>query len=83
METVENDKTKNTSSHRSFPLVPEIRILLIDLKEQERANKKLFGKEYSVNDYILTSHFIFFWRKSINRHFGYYSFLICFPRKFV
>lgn len=53
METVEKDKTKNTSSHRSFPLVPEIRTLLIDLKEQERANKKLFGKEYSVNDYIL------------------------------
>lgn len=52
-ETVEKDKTKNATSHRSFPLMPEIRTLLLDLKEQEKANKKLFGKEYHNCDYIL------------------------------
>lgn len=53
LETVEKDKTKNASSHRSFPLVPEVRQLLLDLKNRETANKKLFGREYAVNDYIL------------------------------
>ena len=52
-KTVEKDKTKNASSYRSFPLMPDIRTLLIYLKEQEGANKKLFGKEYNSNDYIL------------------------------
>lgn len=52
-ETVEKDKTKNATSHRSFPLMPEIRALLLDLKEREKANRKLFGKEYNSNDYIL------------------------------
>ncbi len=51
--TVEKDKTKNEASRRSFPLVPEIREMLLDLKKREAANKKLFGREYSVNDYIL------------------------------
>ncbi|PKM73097.1 MAG: site-specific integrase [Firmicutes bacterium HGW-Firmicutes-16] len=53
VDTVEKDKTKNAASHRSFPLMPEVKTLLIDLKEQERANRKLFGREYAVNDYIL------------------------------
>ncbi len=50
---VEKDKTKNAASHRSFPLMPEIRKMLLDLKEQDKANRKLFGREYTVNDYIL------------------------------
>lgn len=50
---VEKDKTKNSSSHRSFPFLPGIRELLLSLKQQEKANRKLFGKAYHENDYIL------------------------------
>lgn len=51
-KTVEKDKTKNASSRRSFPLLPEIRKLLFDIRRQENENKKLFGKNYALNDYI-------------------------------
>ena len=51
-QTVEKDKTKNASSRRSFPLLPEIRKLLLDIKRQENENRKLFGKNYALNDYI-------------------------------
>lgn len=50
---VEKDKTKNSSSHRTFPLLPDIRSLLAQLKQQENANRKLFQREYQENDYIL------------------------------
>ena len=50
---VEKDKTKNATSHRSFPLVMDIKALLLDLKQRETVNRKLFGKEYVDNDYIL------------------------------
>ena len=52
-KTVEKDKTKNKSSHRSFPLVPEIRQMLLELKDTEKENRRQFGKEYHENDYIL------------------------------
>lgn len=48
----EKDKTKNESSRRSFPLLPDIKNLLLDLKQQESENRKAFGKEYNENDYI-------------------------------
>lgn len=50
---VEKDKTKNSSSHRSFPLLPNIRDLLLSLKQQEKTNRKLFGAEYHENNYVL------------------------------
>ena len=53
LETVEKDKTKNASSHRSFPLMKEVRTILLELKDKETANRKLFGREYVDNDYIL------------------------------
>jgi integrase len=48
----EKDKTKNSSSRRSFPLLPDIKKLLLEIKQQENENRKLFGKEYIPNDYI-------------------------------
>lgn len=51
-KAVEKDKTKNASSRRSFPLLPDIRKLLLEIKEQEADNRKLFGKAYAENDYI-------------------------------
>jgi len=52
-ETVEKDKTKNKTSYREFPLLPDIRAMLLELKQKEETNRKLFGREYTVNDYIL------------------------------
>lgn len=49
---VEKEKTKNASSHRIFPLVPEIRQLFLILKAQEEKNRKLFRKGYIQNSYI-------------------------------
>ena len=51
-KVVEKDKTKNKSSYRSFPLFPEIRKLLLQLKEEEQKNREFFGDTYVENDYI-------------------------------
>ncbi|MBQ8245630.1 MAG: tyrosine-type recombinase/integrase [Lachnospiraceae bacterium] len=51
-EVVEKDVTKTDASHRSFPLTDEVIAFLNDLKNKERANKMLFGKEYIENDYV-------------------------------
>lgn len=51
-EIIEKDKTKTKSSLRSFPLPDDIIDLILKLKSQEKYNKKLFGKEYELNDYI-------------------------------
>lgn len=51
-EVVEKDKTKNQSSYRSFPLSDNIIDLFVKLKNDERENKKLFGKEYIKNNYV-------------------------------
>lgn len=52
MTTVEKDKTKNASSCRSFPLVPEAKEIFLAAKADEEENRRLFGKEYQENDYV-------------------------------
>ena len=52
-ETVEKDKAKSKSSYRSFPLLPEMRDLFLELKQEQRENKRLFGKCYIENDYTV------------------------------
>ena len=52
MTTVEKDKTKNASSCRSFPLVPEAKEIFLAAKAEEEENRRLFGKEYHENDYV-------------------------------
>ena len=52
MTTVEKDKTKNASSCRSFPLVPEAKEIFLAAKAEEEENRRLFGKEYQENDYV-------------------------------
>lgn len=49
---VEKDKTKNASSHRVFPLVADIKQLLLNAKAAEEINRKLYGKEYVESSYI-------------------------------
>ena len=49
---VEKDKTKTEASYRTFPLSDDIVNLLVLLKNQEKENKSLFGREYIQNDYV-------------------------------
>ena len=46
------DKTKNSSSHRSFPLTPEAREIFLQAKREEEENRQLCGKSYKENDFI-------------------------------
>lgn len=50
--TVAKDKTKNASSRRVYPMLPEIRAILLEAKERDSINKSLFGNEYAINDYV-------------------------------
>ena len=50
--TVAKDKTKNPSSRRTYPMMPEIREILTDIKSQEEEYRTAFGKEYNSNDYV-------------------------------
>lgn len=43
---VEKDKTKNASSYRSFPMIDEIRELLLQERNRQQENRRLFGNEY-------------------------------------
>lgn len=51
---VEKDKTKNASSFRSFPLVPEAIEIFRKAGEEKVRNRRAFGKEYVENDYVFT-----------------------------
>lgn len=51
-KVVEKDKTKNASSYRSFPLLPEARQIFQAAKFAENQNRRLFGKEYQENEYV-------------------------------
>ena len=46
------DKTKNSSSHRSFPLTPEAREIFFQAKREEKENRRLCGKSYQENEFI-------------------------------
>lgn len=52
---VVKDKTKNESSNRIYPLLDEVRTVLIRIKEQKDYYRKLFGNAYCENDYIFTT----------------------------
>lgn len=51
-QTVKKDKTKNESSHRFYPLLPEFKKVLQDLKKSQAEKRLLLGKAYTVSDYV-------------------------------
>ena len=53
--TVCKDKTKNSSSHRSFPLSPEAREIFIQAKAEEQNNRLLCGADYEENEFIFNA----------------------------
>lgn len=50
--TIEKKTTKNKSSHRTMPLMPEVKEHLKKLKKKQIAQKLLFGKSYVDNDFV-------------------------------
>lgn len=46
------DKTKNSSSHRSFPLSREAEGIFLQARNEEQANRQLCGSGYNENDFI-------------------------------
>ena len=53
-KTVEKDKTKNTSSYRSFPLTPDMEELFHTIKSQQDRNRRLFARSYRESNYVFT-----------------------------
>ncbi|MDL2232773.1 site-specific integrase [Ruminococcaceae bacterium OttesenSCG-928-L11] len=51
---VAKDRTKSKASHGTFVLLPDVRELLLQVKAQQEANQKLFGKQYVKSDYVFT-----------------------------
>ena len=51
-EVVAKDKTKNASSHRTFPLMDEAVEIFKAAKYQEQQNRITFGREYKENPYV-------------------------------
>ena len=49
---MEKARTKTKSSHRTFPLFPDMKDLFESIKKEQEANRKLFGAEYIQNDYV-------------------------------
>jgi len=51
-KVVQKDRTKNASSCRSLPLVPQYRDLLLRMQERQEQCRKLCGNCYTESDYI-------------------------------
>lgn len=51
-KAVEKDKTKNSSSYRSFPLTEEAKRIFQEAKAAEEENRRLFGRQYQENSYV-------------------------------
>lgn len=51
-QIVAKDKTKNKSSNRVYPLLDDVKEVLLKIKDKQQKDKKFFGKAYKKNDYI-------------------------------
>ena len=49
---VRKDKTKNVTSKRKYPLLPDVKMLLEKMLTEQTANKSLLGNCYIDNDYV-------------------------------
>lgn len=82
------DKTKNSSSYRSLPLIPEIKEALLEHKKKIEQNMKILGNTYNKDykDYIcvdttgkifrpeyVTDHFKILLRKNKLRHIRFHD----------
>ena len=51
---VKKDKTKNKSSKRGYPLLPEVKAILLKIKAKQEQDKIKFGNCYTNSGYIFT-----------------------------
>ena len=51
-DVYEKDKTKTDASFRTYPMTNDVYELFLKAKISEKNNRKLFGKEYTENDYV-------------------------------
>lgn len=67
------DKLKTKSSFRTLPLIPEVRILLQEVKERQEYHRKLFKKSYdnTYSDYVCVDEMGRIFKPNyITDHFG-------------
>lgn len=53
-ETIEKDTTKSQASYRTYPLPEYIRTELLKIQRRQQENRKVFGDEYHLSDYVFT-----------------------------
>lgn len=53
-EIVEKDTTKNQASHRTYPMTPEIKEMLLSIRERQQEMKELIGNCYVDSGYVFT-----------------------------
>lgn len=51
---VSKDSTKNKSSHRTYPLLEDIREILLSIRKRQKENKAFFGNCYNNTGYVFT-----------------------------
>lgn len=51
-EVIYKDKTKNASSKRTYPLLPEVKKLLENMLEKQKEERTLFGNCYQESGYV-------------------------------
>lgn len=51
-KVIEKNRTKNISSHRTFPLLEEMKTIFLTAKEKEQENRNIFGNSYIENNYV-------------------------------
>jgi integrase len=49
---VKKDRTKTKSSHRTLPLLPEVKEILLMAKQRQEENKRIFKRAYINTDYV-------------------------------
>lgn len=52
--TVAKDKTKTTTSNRTYPILSDVLPILYDIKKNQEKNKDYFGNTYTETEYIFT-----------------------------
>lgn len=53
-EVVEKDTTKNQASHRTYPMIPEVKQMFLSIRERQQSMKELIGSCYIDNGYVFT-----------------------------
>ena len=53
-EILEKTTTKNQSSHRTYPMTPEIKQMLLSIRERQQEMKEIMGNSYVDSGYVFT-----------------------------